>query len=109
MAVPLPICLQRRRRHVPSRKAVLEKTAQFLARPKRLDTGRALQTKTSVPNARVGSKSEVFLPARHFRCTLKSGRRQAQAEVHSIAHVSSHPYPAQIAKMPWPAPEPARA
>ena len=45
-----------------------------------------------------GSKSEVFLPARHVRCTLKSGRRQAQAEVHSIARVSSHPYPAQHAK-----------
>ena len=45
----------------------------------------------------MGSKSEVFLPARHVRCTLKSGRRQAQAEVHSIAHVSSHPYPAQLA------------
>ena len=26
----------------------------------------------------MGPKSEVFLPARHFRCTLKSGRRQAQ-------------------------------
>ena len=45
-----------------------------------------------------GSNSEVFLPARHFRCTLKSGRRQAKGEVHSIAHVSSHPYPAQLSQ-----------
>jgi len=50
-----------------------------------------------------GSKSEVPLPARHVRCTLKSGRHQTQAEVHSIARVSSHPYPTQLAKMPWPA------
>ena len=33
-------------------------------------------------------KPEVPLLARHVRCTLKSGRRQAQAEFHSIAHVS---------------------
>src|SRR6476646_9491580 len=29
---------------------------------------------------------------------LKSGGRQAQAEVHSIAHVSSHPYPTQLSQ-----------
>ena len=37
------------------------------------------------------------MPARHFRCTLKSGRHQTQGEVHSIARVSSHPYPAKNA------------
>ena len=35
---------------------------------------------------------------RHFRCTLKIGRRQAQGEVHSIAHVSSDPYPTQLSQ-----------
>ena len=49
----------------------------------------------------------IFGVLQHY--PLKSGRRQAQAEVHSIARVSSHPYPAQLAKMPRPAPEPARA
>ena len=46
----------------------------------------------------IGPKSEVFLPARHVRCTFKSERHQTQAEVHSIAHVSSDPYPAQLSQ-----------
>ena len=33
-----------------------------------------------------------------MRLPLKSGCRQAQAEVHSIAHVSSHPYPARLSQ-----------
>jgi hypothetical protein len=78
-ATPLPIQLQRRRRHIPSRRAALKKRLHYpMSRQKRpeMEPDAAHSPETVSRNVRWGSKPEVTAREWRVRFTLKSGLRE---------------------------------